>query len=82
LGVYILYTIIVALMGVKFSAEFHPIGATYVAPVGQKTQNRPLSNLNTVALLCAQCCCGNEQLRRCLGHFKTVFYSVGTRLTA
>jgi len=54
------YTVIVAPMGVKFGpllrAKFHPHPCNVSPLPGEKPQNRPLSNLNTGALRCAQCC--------------------------
>jgi len=60
-------TLIVAPMRVKFGteegnygpllcAEFHPHWCNVSPLRGKKPQNRPLSNLNTGALRCAQCC--------------------------
>ena len=39
-----------------FRDKFHPIGATCRPRGAKKPQNRPLSNLNTGAWRCAQCC--------------------------
>jgi len=61
------YTLTVAPMGVKFGMEEVTFGPLLhakfkpqqcnVSPLwGEKPQNRPLSKLNTVALLFAQCC--------------------------
>jgi len=57
------YTPIVAPMGVKFGIEEGTEGPQIsphrwnVSPLrGEKPQNRPVSNLNTGALRCAQCC--------------------------
>jgi len=57
------YTLVVAPMGVKFGMEeqsssmpnFTP-SVQRVAPAGRKTQNRPLSKLDTGSLRFAQCC--------------------------
>ena len=48
------YTLIVAPIGVKFGMEEGPMQR--VAPAGLKPSNRHLSNLNTGALRCGQCC--------------------------
>jgi len=60
-------TLIAAPMGVKFGTEeetfgfllctkFHPRRCNVWPLRGEKPQNRPLTNLNTGALRCAQCC--------------------------
>jgi len=49
-------------MEVKFGMEEVPLrhisppAVQRVASAGEKPQNRPLSNLNTGALCCGQCC--------------------------
>jgi len=58
------YTLIVALMAVKFvmeegtliHAKFHPHHCNVSPLRGEKPQNRPLSKLNTGTLRCVQCC--------------------------
>jgi len=46
----------VCLSGPLLCAEFH-LHQCNMSPLrGEKTQNQPLSNLNTGALRCAQCC--------------------------
>jgi len=42
--------------GPLLQAKFHPHQCNMLHPWGKKPQNRSLSNSNTIALCCAQCC--------------------------